>query len=74
MFVYLLSLSLSPSVCEGLVYESTEPDLEKIFHLAISKANEENEELHFHGVSAAIEPGNSFETSKKLCKMLRVSP
>ncbi|KAH8323007.1 hypothetical protein KR074_002938, partial [Drosophila pseudoananassae] len=55
----------------GLVYESTEPDLEKIFHLAISKANEENEELQFHGVSAAIEPGNSFETSKKLCKMLR---
>jgi len=41
--------------------------------LAISKANEENEDLQLHGVSVTIEPGNSFETSKKLCKMLRVS-
>ncbi|KAI8046451.1 hypothetical protein M5D96_002661 [Drosophila gunungcola] len=55
----------------GLVYENTEPDLEKIFHLAISKANEENEDLQLHGVSVTIEPGNSFETSKKLCKMLK---
>ncbi|BFF90889.1 glutamate receptor ionotropic kainate 3 [Drosophila madeirensis] len=55
----------------GLIYENTEPDLEKIFHLAISRANEENEEMQLHGVAVAIEPGNSFETSKKLCRMLR---
>ncbi|XP_062125741.1 glutamate receptor ionotropic, kainate 2 isoform X1 [Drosophila sulfurigaster albostrigata] len=55
----------------GLIYENTNPDLEKIFHLAIDKANEENEELKLHGVAVAIEPNNAFETSKKLCKMLR---
>ncbi|KAH8418012.1 hypothetical protein KR222_010349, partial [Zaprionus bogoriensis] len=55
----------------GLVYENTNPDLEKIFHLAIEKANGENEELNLHGVAVAIEPHNAFETSKKLCKMLR---
>ncbi|XP_017849652.1 glutamate receptor ionotropic, kainate 2 isoform X2 [Drosophila busckii] len=47
------------------------PDLEKIFQLAIEKANEANEELKLHGVAVAIEPDNAFETSKKLCKMLR---
>lgn len=56
----------------GLIYENTNPDLEKIFHLAIGKANEENEELKLHGVAVAIEPSNAFETSKKLCKILRV--
>ncbi|XP_034487556.1 glutamate receptor ionotropic, kainate 2 isoform X2 [Drosophila innubila] len=55
----------------GLIYENTNPDVEKIFHLAIDKANEENEELKLHGVAVAIEPNNAFETSKKLCKMLR---
>ncbi|XP_023035438.1 glutamate receptor ionotropic, kainate 2 isoform X3 [Drosophila willistoni] len=55
----------------GLIYESTIPEMEKIFHLAIAKANEDNEEMNFHGVTMAIEPGNSFETSKKLCKMLK---
>lgn len=67
---FLLSLSLS--LAPGLVYENTNPDLEKIFHLAIDKANEENEELNLHGVAVAIEPNNAFDTSKKLCKMLRV--
>ncbi|KAH8358943.1 hypothetical protein KR093_003431, partial [Drosophila rubida] len=55
----------------GLIYESSNPDMEKIFHLAIDKANDENEELNLHGVAVAIEPNNAFETSKKLCKMLR---
>ncbi|KAM8707036.1 hypothetical protein ACLKA7_011186 [Drosophila subpalustris] len=55
----------------GLIYETSNPDVEKIFHLAIDKANEENEELKLHGVAVAIEPNNAFETSKKLCKMLR---
>lgn len=40
--------------------------------MAIEKANGENEELNLHGVAVAIEPNNAFETSKKLCKMLRV--
>lgn len=40
--------------------------------MAIEKANEKNEELNLHGVAVAIEPNNAFETSKKLCKMLRV--
>lgn len=66
-------MSLSLPTLSGLIHENTEPDIEKIFHLAISKANEENQDLQLHGVSVAIEPGNSFETSKKLCKMLRVS-
>lgn len=40
--------------------------------MAIDKANGENEELNLHGVAVAIEANNAFETSKKLCKMLRV--
>lgn len=40
--------------------------------MAIERANGENEELNLHGVAVAIEPNNAFETSKKLCKMLRV--
>ncbi|XP_017856484.1 PREDICTED: glutamate receptor ionotropic, kainate 2 isoform X1 [Drosophila arizonae] len=55
----------------GLIFENTNPDLEKIFHLAIEKANEQNEELNLHGVAVSIEPNNAFEASKKLCKMLR---
>lgn len=48
--------------------------MEKIFQIAIDKANEESGgALELHGIAVAIEPGNAFETSKKLCKMLRVS-
>ncbi|XP_017466908.1 PREDICTED: glutamate receptor ionotropic, kainate 2 isoform X2 [Rhagoletis zephyria] len=56
----------------GLIYESTNPDMEKLFQLAIDKANEDSGgALQLHAITAAIEPGNAFETSKKLCKMLR---
>ncbi|XP_037948866.1 glutamate receptor ionotropic, kainate 2-like isoform X1 [Teleopsis dalmanni] len=55
----------------GLVFEHTLKDLEKVFHLAVEKANENNEDLKLHGVTTSIEPGNAFDTSKKLCKMLK---
>ncbi|XP_064550385.1 glutamate receptor ionotropic, kainate 2 isoform X4 [Drosophila montana] len=70
-FTSLLDICRAERTNVGLIYENTNPDLEKIFHLAIGKANEENEELKLHGVAVAIEPSNAFETSKKLCKMLR---
>ncbi|XP_067617877.1 glutamate receptor ionotropic, kainate 2 isoform X2 [Eurosta solidaginis] len=56
----------------GLIYESTNPDMEKIFQMAITKANENSDgALELHGIAVSIEPGNAFETSKKLCKMLK---
>ncbi|XP_030558727.1 glutamate receptor ionotropic, kainate 2 isoform X1 [Drosophila novamexicana] len=70
-FTSLLDICRAERTNVGLIYENTNPDLEKIFHLAIGKANEENEELKLHGVAVAIEPSNAFETSKKLCKILR---
>lgn len=57
----------------GLIYESTIPDMEKIFQKAIDDANAANEDIQLSPVTAAITPGNAFETSKKLCKMLRSS-
>ncbi|XP_055852904.1 glutamate receptor ionotropic, kainate 2-like [Episyrphus balteatus] len=57
----------------GLIYESTNPDIEKVFQKAIDDANESSEVIQLTAVSAAITPGNAFETSKKLCKMLRSS-
>ncbi|XP_030369659.1 glutamate receptor ionotropic, kainate 2 isoform X2 [Scaptodrosophila lebanonensis] len=71
VFANGIGRSLGERTNVGLIYEASSPDLEKIFTLAINKANEENEELNLHGVAASIEPGNSFETSKKLCKILR---
>ncbi|XP_055852897.1 glutamate receptor ionotropic, kainate 2-like isoform X2 [Episyrphus balteatus] len=47
--------------------------MEKIFQKAIDDANEVNEDIKLSAVTAAITPGNAFETSKKLCKMLRSS-
>ncbi|XP_032596034.1 glutamate receptor ionotropic, kainate 2 isoform X2 [Drosophila grimshawi] len=70
-FTNLVDICRAERTNVGLIYENTNPDLEKIFHLAIAKANEENEELKLHGVAVAIEPNNAFEASKKLCKMLR---
>ncbi|XP_073815886.1 glutamate ionotropic receptor kainate isoform X2 [Musca autumnalis] len=55
----------------GLIYESDKPDLMKIFQLAISKANEENEDIRLHAVNIEIDAGDAFGTSKKLCKILR---
>ncbi|XP_055904035.1 glutamate receptor ionotropic, kainate 2 isoform X1 [Eupeodes corollae] len=57
----------------GLIYESTNPDMEKIFQKAVDDANEGNEDIKLSAVTAAITPGNAFETSKRLCKMLRSS-
>lgn len=56
-----------------LLFENDNPDMEKIFQIAIDKANEENDELQLNGITIAIEPNNAFEASKKLCKTLRVS-
>ncbi|XP_055907336.1 glutamate receptor ionotropic, kainate 2-like isoform X2 [Eupeodes corollae] len=57
----------------GLLYESTNSGMEKIFQKAIDDANESNEISQLSAVTTAITPGNAFETSKKLCKMLRSS-
>ncbi|KAM7360866.1 glutamate ionotropic receptor kainate isoform 2-T4 [Cochliomyia hominivorax] len=45
--------------------------MEKIFQIAIAKANEENGDLGLNGITVAIEPNNAFESSKRLCKILR---
>nr|AKI28993.1 ionotropic receptor CG5621 [Bactrocera dorsalis] len=67
-----LQIAASQKTNVGLIYESDNPDMEKIFQIAIDKANEESGgALELHGIAVAIEPGNAFETSKKLCKMLR---
>ncbi|XP_053945127.1 glutamate receptor ionotropic, kainate 2 isoform X1 [Anastrepha ludens] len=56
----------------GLIYESTNPHMEKLFEMAIAKANEDSDgALQLSGISVPIQPGNAFETSKKLCKILR---
>ncbi|XP_059218523.1 glutamate receptor ionotropic, kainate 2 isoform X1 [Stomoxys calcitrans] len=55
----------------ALVYETDNPDMMKIFQLAINKANENNEELRLHAVPVEIDAGDAFGTSKKLCKILR---
>ncbi|XP_058983025.1 glutamate receptor ionotropic, kainate 2 isoform X2 [Musca domestica] len=55
----------------GLIHEADNPDMAKIFQLAISKANEENEDIRLHAVTIEIDAGDAFGTSKKLCKILR---
>ncbi|XP_065364338.1 glutamate receptor ionotropic, kainate 2 isoform X3 [Calliphora vicina] len=55
----------------ALLYENDNADMEKIFQLAIAKANEENGDLRLNGITIDIEPNNAFETSKKLCRILR---
>lgn len=54
------------------MYEHENLDMEKIFHLAIEAANQELEDVRLHGVTNNIEANNAFESSKKLCKMLKV--
>ncbi|KAL9891638.1 glutamate receptor ionotropic, kainate 2 isoform X3 [Glossina fuscipes] len=55
----------------GLICENDNADVERIFQLAINNVNPDMEDMYLNGVSISIEPGNAFETSKKLCKMLR---
>uniref|UniRef100_A0A1A9V4Z1 Receptor ligand binding region domain-containing protein n=1 Tax=Glossina austeni TaxID=7395 RepID=A0A1A9V4Z1_GLOAU len=78
MFLLFLSFSLysieiinAQKTNVGLICENDNTDVERIFQLAINNANPDMEDMYLNGVSISIEPGNAFETSKKLCKMLR---
>ncbi|CAD7092220.1 unnamed protein product [Hermetia illucens] len=57
----------------GLLYESNNAQIEKVFHKAIELANTAlMEEAHpLVGRTAEISFGNSYDSSRKLCKMLR---